>query len=62
MKEPVQTQCHVAIRVSNFEEACNYLMGPGIQLEEPRNKKGPKAVFLEQPDKAGNRVHLFYTA
>jgi 2-dehydro-3-deoxyphosphogluconate aldolase/(4S)-4-hydroxy-2-oxoglutarate aldolase len=61
-KEPTQTPCHVAIRVSNFEEACRYLTERGIELEEPKIKKGVKAVFLKQPDKAGNRVHLFYTA
>jgi hypothetical protein len=52
----------VAIRVSNLEEACEYLTERGIQLEEARIKKDVKAVFLKQPDKAGNRVHLFYTA
>ena len=34
----------------------------GIQLEEPKIKKGVKAVFLKEADKAGNRVHLFYTS
>lgn len=61
-KEPSQVPCHVAIRVSNFEEACKYLTERGIQLEEPKIKKGVKTVFLREPDKAGNRVHLFYTS
>jgi hypothetical protein len=62
MKEPAQTPCHVAIRVSNLEQARKYLTERGIQLEDPGIKKDVKAVFLKQPDKAGNRVHLFYTA
>jgi hypothetical protein len=62
MKEAMQIPCHLAIRVSNFEEACKYLEERGIQLEEPKIKKDVKAVFLKQPDKAGNRVHLFYKA
>lgn len=59
MKEPMQTPCHIAIRVSNFEEACKDLTEHGVQLEEPRIKKGVKAVFLKETDKAGNKVHLF---
>ncbi len=58
--EPIK--CHVAIRVSNFEEACKYLQEKGIELEEPKVKKGTKAVFLKQPDPAGNKVHLLYTS
>ena len=60
MKEPPNQPCHIAIRVSHFEEACKYLMDRGIQLEEPKIKKGVKAVFLKEPDKAGNRVHLLH--
>jgi len=60
-KETMPFLCHVAIKVSNFEEACKYLTERGIQLEEAKIRKGVKAVFLKQPDKAGNRVHLFYT-
>ena len=62
VKEPAQYPCHIALRVSNFEEACKYLEERGIQLEEPKIKKGVKSVFLKAPDKAGNRIHLFYTA
>jgi 2-dehydro-3-deoxyphosphogluconate aldolase/(4S)-4-hydroxy-2-oxoglutarate aldolase len=58
MKEPTNQPCHIAIRVSNFEHACKYLMERGVQFEEPKIKKGVKAVFLKNPDKAGNRVHL----
>jgi 2-dehydro-3-deoxyphosphogluconate aldolase/(4S)-4-hydroxy-2-oxoglutarate aldolase len=62
MKQPAQQSCHVAIRVSNFEEACKYLTDRGVQLEEPKIKKDVKSVFLKEPDKAGNRIHLLYTA
>jgi len=62
MKEPTNRPCHLAIRVSNFEEACKYLTDRGIQLEEPKIKKGIKAVFLKEPDKAGNIVHLYYSS
>jgi len=61
MKEPIQSECHVAVRVSNFEEACKYLTEHGIELEEPKIKKDVKAVYLKKPDKAGNRVHIIYT-
>jgi 2-dehydro-3-deoxyphosphogluconate aldolase/(4S)-4-hydroxy-2-oxoglutarate aldolase len=61
MKEPPNRSCHLAIRVSNFDEACKYLTDRGIQLEEPKIKKGIKTVFLKEPDKAGNTVHLYYS-
>ena len=60
MKKPEAIKCHIAIRVSNFEEACRSLQEKGIELEEPRIKKGVKAAFLKNPDPAGNRVHLLY--
>jgi len=58
LKEPETAKCHVAICVSNFEEACSHLKKMGIELEEPKIKKGVKSVFLKNPDPAGNRVHL----
>ncbi len=61
MKKAEFPKCHIAIRVSNFEEACNSLQKMGIELEEPRVRKGVKAVFLKNPDPAGNRVHLIYS-
>jgi len=62
MKKPEAVKCHIAIRVSNFEEACGRLQEMGIELEEPKIRKGVKAVFLKSPDPAGNRVHLLYMA
>jgi 2-dehydro-3-deoxyphosphogluconate aldolase/(4S)-4-hydroxy-2-oxoglutarate aldolase len=54
--------CHVAVLVSNFEAACEYLRNKGIELEEPSIKPGVKAVYLKKTDPAGNRVHLLYRA
>lgn len=62
MKKPEPTKCHIAIRVSNFEEARKYLQERGIELEEPKIKKDVKAVFLKNCDPAGNKVHLIYRA
>jgi hypothetical protein len=60
MKKPEATKCHIAILVSNFEEACKYLQEKGIELEEPKIKENVKAVFLKNPDPAGNKVHIIY--
>lgn len=61
-KEPREKQAHVAIRVANFEEAVQSLRERGIALEEPTIKGGVKSVFLKEPDPAGHRVHLFWSA
>ena len=60
IKEPSAEKCHIAIRVSNFEVACEYLKKMGIELEEPKIGKGYKSVFLKNPDPAGNRIHILY--
>lgn len=60
MKKQENINCHVAIRVSNFEKACNELQKMGVELEETKTKKGSKAAFLKISDPAGNRVHLIY--
>jgi 2-dehydro-3-deoxyphosphogluconate aldolase/(4S)-4-hydroxy-2-oxoglutarate aldolase len=62
MKKPEANKDHVAIRVSNFEEACKHLQKMGLELEAPKIKKGVKAVFLKTPDPSGNKVHLIYLA
>lgn len=62
MKEVGPHLCHVAIRVSNFEEACKYLSDRGVELEEPKAKNEVKSVFLKSTEKAGNRIRLLYTA
>lgn len=51
---------HIAIRVSNFEEACRILREKGIELEEPTTKNGIKSVYLKKPDPVGNRIHLLH--
>jgi 2-dehydro-3-deoxyphosphogluconate aldolase/(4S)-4-hydroxy-2-oxoglutarate aldolase len=61
MKEGDTDRCHVAIRVSDFEAACESLKVKGIELEQPKAKGAVKAVFLKNPDPAGNRVHLFWS-
>jgi 2-dehydro-3-deoxyphosphogluconate aldolase/(4S)-4-hydroxy-2-oxoglutarate aldolase len=61
MKAPEkEVRVHVAIYVSDFEVACNYLKEKGIELEEPTIKPGVKAVYLKKIDPAGNRVHLIF--
>ncbi len=61
MKSPeADVRGHVAVYVSNFEAACNYLKEKGIELEEPTIKAGVKAVYLKEKDPAGNKVHLVY--
>ena len=62
VKEKATGGCHVAIRVSNFEAAVEALRAQGVELEEPKIKPGVKAVFLKEPDPAGNLVHLLWTA
>jgi 2-dehydro-3-deoxyphosphogluconate aldolase/(4S)-4-hydroxy-2-oxoglutarate aldolase len=61
MKSPEKgVHGHVAVYVSNFEAACNYLKEKGVKLEEPTVKAGFKAVYLKEKDPAGNKVHLIY--
>lgn len=62
MKKPEPVKCHIAVRVSNFEEACKQLQDRGVELEEPKISKTAKAVYLKESDPAGNRVHLLYMA
>lgn len=60
MKDGGTDRCHVAVAVSDFEAAVAALRAKGIQLEEAKVKPDTKAVFLAQPDPAGNRVHLLW--
>ena len=62
MKEAITDRCHVAVKVSNFEQAVAALQAQGIELEEPKFKAGVKAVFLKERDPAGNLVHLLWTS
>jgi beta-lactam-binding protein with PASTA domain len=60
MKEPSQPKTHVAVRVSNYEEAKAALAAKGFEFEEESEKGGVKAGYLTTPDPAGHRVHLLY--
>jgi 2-dehydro-3-deoxyphosphogluconate aldolase/(4S)-4-hydroxy-2-oxoglutarate aldolase len=61
VKEAITDRCHLSVLVSNFEKAVASLEAQGVALEEPLNTKpGVKAVFLKEPDPAGNLVHLFW--
>jgi 2-dehydro-3-deoxyphosphogluconate aldolase / (4S)-4-hydroxy-2-oxoglutarate aldolase len=62
MKEPTDTRVHIAIRVSNFEEAVAALQAKGMTLKEPNIKPDNKAVYLNETDPNGNFVHLVWTA
>lgn len=62
MKQPNGAPCHLAIRVANFEQAVAALQAKGIALLEQNVKPDTKAVFLKEPDPAGNLVHLLWTS
>jgi 2-dehydro-3-deoxyphosphogluconate aldolase/(4S)-4-hydroxy-2-oxoglutarate aldolase len=59
-KKDTNSQYHIAILVSDFDVAVDELRHRGIELEEPILKPNTKAVYLKQPDLAGNRVHLLW--
>ncbi len=58
LKEPAETRCHVAVRVSNFEQAVADLANRGVALNEPVIGPKGKTVYLQEPDPDGNQVHL----
>ncbi len=60
LKRDTTEKAHVAIRVRNFEAACEVLRARGIELEEPRDLGRVKLVYLKDPDPGGYRVHLYY--
>jgi hypothetical protein len=51
---------HVAIQVSDFEEAVAALKAKGIRLKEPIIGPNLKIVYLEESDPEGNPVHLWW--
>jgi catechol 2,3-dioxygenase-like lactoylglutathione lyase family enzyme len=55
-----EARLHVAIQVSNFEEAVAELQAKGIPLEEPLIGPDLKIVYLRDPDPEGNPVHLWW--
>lgn len=60
LKQVQDEKAHIAVRVNNFEAACEAMKGRGIELEEPRDLGRTKLVYLKQPDPAGYRIHLYY--
>ncbi|MHB9033360.1 MAG: VOC family protein [Anaerolineae bacterium] len=60
MKGEVGRQAHIAVLVSDFEAAVEDLQAKGVELLEPTIKPGTKAVYLKNPDPAGNTVHLLW--
>ncbi|MGD0328858.1 MAG: VOC family protein [Nitrososphaeria archaeon] len=55
-----ETRTHIAINVSNFEAAYNYLKEKDIELEQPIIKPDFKVAYLKKTDPAGNKVHLIF--
>ena len=57
-----KTRMHIAIRVSNFEEAVAALQARGIPLKEPLIGPDLKIVYLQETDPEGNPVHLWWAS
>lgn len=51
---------HVAIQVSDFEEAVKVMEAKGIRLRKSIIQPDLKIVYLEEPDPEGNLVHLWW--
>jgi uncharacterized glyoxalase superfamily protein PhnB len=51
---------HVAVRVSNFEEAMAALKAKGIRIKKPMIQSNLKIVYLEDTDPEGHPVHLWW--
>ena len=62
MKAPEETRLHLAIRVSNFDEAVAALQAQGLGIKDPTVKPDSKAAYLDVTDPDGNPVHLLWTA
>jgi 2-dehydro-3-deoxyphosphogluconate aldolase / (4S)-4-hydroxy-2-oxoglutarate aldolase len=60
-KVPGEAPWHIAIRVSNFEEAAMALQAQGIGLIAPQIKPDAKSAYLDCTDPEGNRIHLLWT-
>ena len=55
-----QAHLHVAVHVSNFEEAVAVLEAKGVALKEPFIGPRLKIVYLQDTDPEGNLVHLWW--
>jgi 2-dehydro-3-deoxyphosphogluconate aldolase/(4S)-4-hydroxy-2-oxoglutarate aldolase len=61
MKASSKAPMHLAVRVSNFEEAVAALQAQGIAVKDPVLKPDSKSAYLETTDPDGNLVHLLWT-
>jgi catechol 2,3-dioxygenase-like lactoylglutathione lyase family enzyme len=59
-KRAEKVRMHVAVQVSNFEEAVEALKAKGIPLGEPLIEPELKIIYLREPDPEGNLVHLWW--
>jgi 2-dehydro-3-deoxyphosphogluconate aldolase/(4S)-4-hydroxy-2-oxoglutarate aldolase len=55
-----EARTHIAINVSNFEAAYNYLKEKGVELEQPIIKPAFKLAYLKKTDPTGNKVHIVF--
>jgi predicted enzyme related to lactoylglutathione lyase len=61
MKNPAgAAHMHVAVQVSDFEQAVAALKAKGVRLKEPMIQPHLKIVYLEETDPEGNPVHLWW--
>ncbi len=58
MKKAEGEKAHIAIRVHNFEAACEVLRKKGLELEEPKIIGNTKLAYLKACDPAGYRIHV----
>jgi catechol 2,3-dioxygenase-like lactoylglutathione lyase family enzyme len=58
MRKAEREKAHIAIRVHNFDAACEALREKGLELEEPRVIDNAKLAYLKERDPAGYRVHV----
>jgi 2-dehydro-3-deoxyphosphogluconate aldolase/(4S)-4-hydroxy-2-oxoglutarate aldolase len=60
MRKAEQEKAHIAIKVHNFDAACEALREKGLELEEARIIENVKLADLERRDPAGYRVQIIY--
>ncbi len=61
-KSSSKTHAHIAVRVSDFEEAVAALKSRGIGVKDPVLKPDVKSAYLDVTDPEGNPVHILWTA
>lgn len=58
MRKAEREKAHIAVRVHNFDAACEVLREKGVELEEPKIIDNAKLAYLKERDPAGYRVHV----